>query len=112
MRNGAACRDVPCDTIPRRMKIICILAIAGAAFAQNLALAPKPKELPKYAAPHKPHTRIADLKKSHANEANWRETVVDDDHLNAAYVYSAPGAKVARRFHPDTREWWIVMDGQ
>ena len=24
----------------------------------------------------------------------------------------APGSKVSRRFHPDTREWWIVMDGQ
>ena len=23
-----------------------------------------------------------------------------------------PGEKTARRMHPDTREWWIVEDGQ
>jgi hypothetical protein len=24
----------------------------------------------------------------------------------------AAGTKVSPRFHPDTRAWWIVMDGQ
>ena len=62
--------------------------------------------------PHKPHTKLADLKAKHKSDASWRETVVDDDHLHADYIASAPGTSVSRRFHPDTREWWIVMDGQ
>src|SRR5437763_8271679 len=32
--------------------------------------------------------------------------------MHGEYIASAPGTKVSRRFHPDTREWWIVMDGQ
>jgi mannose-6-phosphate isomerase-like protein (cupin superfamily) len=74
--------------------------------------APKPKQQTKYVPPHKPHTRLADLKAKHKGEADWREMIVDDDHLNAAYISSAPGTKVSKRFHPDTREWWIVMDGE
>jgi len=27
-------------------------------------------------------------------------------------TWVAPGAKTPRRFHPDTRAWWIVQDGQ
>jgi quercetin dioxygenase-like cupin family protein len=74
--------------------------------------APKPKQQTKYVPPHKPHTRLADLKAKHEGKADWREVIVDDDHLNAVYISSAPGTKVSKRFHPDTREWWIVMDGE
>jgi mannose-6-phosphate isomerase-like protein (cupin superfamily) len=73
---------------------------------------PKPKQQTKYVPPHKPHTRLADLKAKHKGKADWREMIVDDDHLNAAYISAAPGTKVSRRFHPDTREWWVVMDGE
>ena len=86
--------------------------LTAAAFAQDRVLAPKTIELTKYTAPHKPHTKIAELKAKHAGQENWSEPVVDDEHLNAAYVFSAPGTKVSRRFHPDTRAWWIVLDGQ
>lgn len=82
-------------------------------FAQSTTVwAPKPVQLAKYTPPHKPHTKLAAVKDKHSGQPNWREVVVDDDHLNAAYVFSAPGAKVSRRFHPDTREWWVVLDGQ
>src|SRR5579864_5330621 len=74
--------------------------------------APKPIALTKYVAPHKPVTRLADLKKLHAGEANWRQVVVDDDTLLGEYIQSAPGTKVSRRFHPDTREFWAVVEGQ
>ncbi len=74
--------------------------------------APKPKQPSKYAPPHKPHTRLADLKARHKDHASWNEVIVDDEHMNAVYIFSAPGTKVSKRFHPDTREWWIVMDGQ
>jgi len=74
--------------------------------------APKPVQPSKYVPPHKPHTRLADLKAKHKGQADWREVVVDDDHMHAEYIAAAPGTKVSKRFHPDTREWWIVMDGQ
>jgi mannose-6-phosphate isomerase-like protein (cupin superfamily) len=38
--------------------------------------------------------------------------VVSDDHLHAEYISMGGGRKVSKRFHPDTREWWVVMDGQ
>jgi mannose-6-phosphate isomerase-like protein (cupin superfamily) len=76
------------------------------------AWAPKPVALPKYVAPHKPHTRLSDLLAKHQGEKNWREELVNDDYLHAEYIYSQPGSKVGKRFHPDTREWWIVMGGQ
>jgi mannose-6-phosphate isomerase-like protein (cupin superfamily) len=74
--------------------------------------APKPASLPAYVAPHRPRTKLADLLEKHRGVPDWREVVVDDDHLNAVYISSAPGAKTPRRLHPDTREWWVVMDGQ
>jgi quercetin dioxygenase-like cupin family protein len=38
--------------------------------------------------------------------------IVDDELLHAEYISSAPGAVVSKRFHPDTRAWWVVMDGE
>jgi len=38
--------------------------------------------------------------------------MVDDDHLTTRYIASAPGAKTGKRYHPQTREWWIVTGGQ
>jgi mannose-6-phosphate isomerase-like protein (cupin superfamily) len=78
----------------------------------TIAWAPKPRKLPQYVAPHRPITRIAEVRARHKGNAPWRETVVDDDHLNAVYISEPPGSKTPRRFHPDTREWWVVMDGQ
>lgn len=95
------------------MKLLCsVLVCAGAIFAQDVLLAPKPDVLPKYTPPHKPHTKFADVKAKHSGETNWTELVVNDDLLRGEYVFAAPGAKVSRRLHPDTREFWIVLDGQ
>jgi mannose-6-phosphate isomerase-like protein (cupin superfamily) len=60
----------------------------------------------------KPHTQLSDLKLKHSGEKEWRELLVDDDHMHGEYIWSQPGSKVSRRFHPDTREWWIIMDGK
>jgi quercetin dioxygenase-like cupin family protein len=73
--------------------------------------APKPVAMTKYVAPHKPHTKLADVKAKHKGEANWREQVVQDDVLDGAYVFAAPGSKVSPRFHPDNRAWWVVIEG-
>ena len=85
------------------------------------AAAQQPKETPswapkyepaKYPPGHKPHTKLADLLAKNKGKADWREMIVNDDHLQAEYIQAAPGTKVGRRFHPDTRAWWVVMDGQ
>jgi mannose-6-phosphate isomerase-like protein (cupin superfamily) len=79
---------------------------------EEISWAPKPTQPSRWIPPNKPHTKLADLKTKHQGEENWREVVVDDDHLHAEYIQMAPKAKVPKRFHPDTREWWIVMQGQ
>jgi len=104
-----------------RMKCIAAAALVLSAVAaagqqarrvEEPSWAPKALEAGKFPPGHKAHTKLADVKAKHKGEASWREVVVNDDHLNAVYVWSPAGAKVTRRFHPDTREWWVVMEGQ
>ncbi len=87
-----------------------LTALASAAFAQTV-YAPKGKP-GVYTPPHKPHTKIAEVKKKHAGHRAWRELVVNDEHLRSEYVQAAPAAKVSPRLHPDTRIWWVVLEGQ
>jgi mannose-6-phosphate isomerase-like protein (cupin superfamily) len=82
------------------------------AIAEEASWAPKPLAKTVWKAPMKPHTKLADVKAAHKGKTSWRHLVVDDDHLKAEYIAMAPGEKVGRRFHPDTREWWVIMDGQ
>src|SRR2546430_13967376 len=74
--------------------------------------APKPGKLPGYAAPQRPHVKVSELKARHARDREWRELLVDDGHLQAEHIRSAPGAIVSKRFHPDSRAWWVAVDGQ
>jgi mannose-6-phosphate isomerase-like protein (cupin superfamily) len=60
---------------------------------------------------HKPHTKIADVLARHKGQADWAETIVDDESLNAQWISMGPGKKTARRMNGDTREWWIVRSG-
>src|SRR5688572_20310112 len=78
----------------------------------TLVWAPKPVKTPSYPPAHKPWIKLADLKAKHKAGANWREVVVDDGRLTAEYVAAAPGTKVGRRLHPDTREWFAVVEGE
>jgi mannose-6-phosphate isomerase-like protein (cupin superfamily) len=95
------------------MRTISILAILTATLgAQDVMWAPKARKPGAYVAPHKPHTKIADLKAKHAGHAEWRELVVDDEHLRSEWIQAKPGAKEPRQLHPDTRAWWVVMEGQ
>ncbi len=73
--------------------------------------AEKPIKTPAYAAGLKPWVKLADLKAKYKGQPNWHEVIVDDGRLSAAYVAAAPGTKVSRRFHPDTREWFAVVEG-
>ena len=87
------------------------VALAAQAPVPTRAWAPKPKETPAYSPPQKPWVKLADLKARHKGEANWRELLVDDGRLTAEYFSAAPGTTVGRRFHPDTREWFAVVEG-
>ena len=76
------------------------------------AWAAKPVATPAYPTGHRPWVKLADLKARHKGDANWTETIVDDGRLSGEYFWAAPGTKVARRFHPDTREWFAVVEGE
>lgn len=87
-------------------------SIASGQTSTDIVLAPKPKELTKYVAPHQPVTRMADLKTKHKGHSDWTQTIVDDDYLHSEWIQSAPGTKVSKRLHPDTRMWFVVMEGE
>lgn len=74
--------------------------------------APKPARTPPYKQGLKPWVKVADLKAKHKGRANWHEVVVDDGRLVGEYFAAAPGSKVSPRFHPDTREWFAVVEGE
>jgi quercetin dioxygenase-like cupin family protein len=76
------------------------------------AWAPKPVKTPGYRGIQKPWTKLADLKAKHKGQATWRELIVDDGRLTAEYFSAAPGTTVTPRFHPDTREWFAIVEGE
>lgn len=73
---------------------------------------PKPAALPAYVPPQRPWVTLAELQAAHRGQTAWRELLVDDGRLVAEYVSSAPGTRLAPRFHPDTRVWFAVVSGQ
>jgi quercetin dioxygenase-like cupin family protein len=90
-------------------------AIVAAAIAFAIATGvtpPKPTSTAGYTPPQRPWTKLADLKARHAHERGWRELVVDDGRLTAEYIAAAPGTKTEPKMHPDTREWFAVVDGE
>lgn len=74
--------------------------------------APKPVKTPGYTGIHKPWIKLADLKSKHKGQPTWRELLVNDGRLTAEYFSAAPGTRLSRRFHPDTREWFAVVEGE
>jgi mannose-6-phosphate isomerase-like protein (cupin superfamily) len=60
---------------------------------------------------HKPHTKLRDVLARHQGQADWAETIVEDESLFAQWISMAPGRKTPRRMNGDTREWWIVQAG-
>src|SRR5262245_19247961 len=87
--------------------VLCLATWVGAA---ETFWAPKGKS--EYVPPHKPHTKLSELKEKHKNDKLWRELIVDDEHLRSEYILVPPGTKHPRTLHPDTRAWWVVMDGE
>jgi mannose-6-phosphate isomerase-like protein (cupin superfamily) len=73
---------------------------------------PKLATPPDWTPPHKPHTKLADLLAAHKGQADWVETIVDDETLHGQYISMGPGKTTPRRMNGDTREWWVIQDGQ
>jgi mannose-6-phosphate isomerase-like protein (cupin superfamily) len=78
--------------------------------APLLVLSPKAKS-GGWTGVHRPHTKLRDVLARHAGQADWAETVVDDESLFAQWISMGPGQKTPRRMNGDTREWWIVESG-
>jgi quercetin dioxygenase-like cupin family protein len=102
---------------PVHLVPLLLLASAAALLAQDRPVptavwVPKPVTLPQYVPPQRPWVKLADLKAAHRGETSWTERLVDDGRLTGDYVSAAPGTTVIRRFHPDTREWFAVVEGQ
>lgn len=88
-----------------------LFALLASSAAAQVLWAPKGKPA-QYVAPHKPHTKLADLKAKHKGQASWRELIVDDVHLRSDYISAAPGTRHPPALHPDTRSWWVVLEGE
>ncbi|MGH9720422.1 MAG: cupin domain-containing protein, partial [Bryobacteraceae bacterium] len=91
-------------------RFFALFLLAALACPQDL-IAPKAHPAA-YTPPHRPHTKLADLKARHAHDADWRELIVDDEHLRSEYIQSKRGAREPRQLRPDTRTWWVVVEGQ
>ena len=85
---------------------------AGRGPGPQIVWSPKAVKPGDWVAPHTPHTKLAELLAKHKGRPEWTETIVDDDTLHADYISMAPGGKTPRRMNTDTREWWVIQDGQ
>jgi mannose-6-phosphate isomerase-like protein (cupin superfamily) len=75
-----------------------------------IVMSPKAKSAG-WSGVHRPHTKLTDVLARHQGQADWAETIVDDESLFAQWISMAPGKKTPRRMNGDTREWWIVQSG-
>ncbi len=86
--------------------------VAGPRPVPTAVWASKPTTTPGYRAGLVPWIRIADVKAKHAGQDTWTEALFDDGRLMAHYQAAAPGSRQSARFHPDTREWFAVLEGE
>jgi mannose-6-phosphate isomerase-like protein (cupin superfamily) len=98
--------------------ILMALLFATPAMAQAPAAnlqygwAPKPAAAP-FIAPNRPHWKLADLLKSHADRKSWSQVVVRDaTGLTGAYIQMAPGEKSPKVMYSDTVIFFVVQAGQ
>ncbi|HKY22507.1 MAG TPA: cupin domain-containing protein [Vicinamibacterales bacterium] len=70
------------------------------------------KDTPGQFGKHKLHIKLADLKARHKGRANWTETIIDDQNFQSTYNSGAPGTKITPRMHPDTREFFVIVEGE
>lgn len=74
--------------------------------------ASKPTSLRPYPPGIVPWLKLADIKARHTGQSTWTDPLFNDGRLMAEYVSTAPGVRQSPRFHPDTREWFAVVEGE
>ena len=103
-----------------------VLSLTSDTYAQNPAPPPvpgprpvptsvwasKPTTTPGYRAGLVPWIKLAEVKAKHRGQTSWTEALFDDGRLMAHYVAAAAGTAQGPRFHPDTREWFAVLEGE
>src|SRR4051794_40143603 len=92
-----------------------MIAVMDLSLAQTrdiIAWAPKASKPTAWTGPHTPRHIYSEMLARHKGQGNWSELVVDDEHLRSEFISSSPGTRSPRRFHPDTREWWVITEGQ
>jgi mannose-6-phosphate isomerase-like protein (cupin superfamily) len=70
------------------------------------------KDKPAQFGKNKVHIKLTDLKARHKGQANWTEVVVDDENYQSTYNQGAPGTKITSRMRPDTREFFVIVEGE
>jgi len=70
------------------------------------------KDKPGQYGKNKVHIKLPDLKARHKGQASWSEVVVDDENYYSTYHQGAPGTKITSRMRPDTREFYVVVEGE
>jgi mannose-6-phosphate isomerase-like protein (cupin superfamily) len=58
------------------------------------------------------HIKLTDLKARHKGQSTWTEVVVDDDNFHSTYNSGAPGTRISTRMRPDTREFFVIVEGE
>lgn len=70
------------------------------------------KDKPGQYGKNKVHTKLAELKARRKGQANWTEVVVEDENYHSTYNSGSPGTKITPRMRPDTREFFVVVEGE
>ena len=86
--------------------------VAGPRPVPTAVWASKSTTLKPYPPGVQPWLKLADIKARHAGQATWTDALFNDGRLMAHYVSAAPGTIQSARFHPDTREWFAVVEGE
>ena len=105
--------------VPLAVAVVFLFSGAAAVFTQGGAAPQQParqwwvnKDKPGQFGKNKVHIKLPDLKARHKGEPGWSEVVVDDENYHATYNQGAPGTKLTPRMRPDTREFFVVVEGE
>ena len=71
----------------------------------------RPKPLPDFQPPNRPLVKLAGPKHKHP-AAPWAEVAFRDQHLHGEYIAARPGDETPPAFHPDTRIFWVIFEGE
>ena len=104
--------------LPLAIAVALVLGSVSTVLTQGRGQATPPrqwwvnKDKPGQFGKNKVHIKLTDLKARHKGQASWSEVVVDDENYHSTYNQGAPGTKITSRMRPDTREFFVVVEGE